>query len=125
MQTWIQLQNDPSVLSATFALADMHALTSDSLETIRYGPCGLTPIAVVVVVVADCARVASPVPKYCRDIAAHALSFGLDPSKVVIFKQSAVAEHTELLWILATVAKMGQLLRMTQYKVRSTFVDCS
>lgn len=44
------------------------------------------------------------------------LAAGIDPSKTILFQQSRVSEHTELAWILNSVARMGELERMTQYK---------
>lgn len=48
--------------------------------------------------------------------AATYLASGVDPEKTILFQQSAVAEHTELAWILNCIAHMGELERMTQYK---------
>ena len=44
------------------------------------------------------------------------LGAGLDPSKSIIFNQSAVSGHSELAWILNCVSKIGWLNRMTQFK---------
>lgn len=44
------------------------------------------------------------------------LAFGFDPEKAVIFRQSQVAAHTELMWILSTVTPMGLLERAVSYK---------
>jgi tryptophanyl-tRNA synthetase len=44
------------------------------------------------------------------------LAIGLDPKKVTIFKQSDVAEHTELTWIFDTVITMPYLSRAHAYK---------
>jgi tryptophanyl-tRNA synthetase len=41
---------------------------------------------------------------------------GLDPDVCTLFVQSHVHEHTELSWILESVASMGELRRMTQFK---------
>ena len=43
------------------------------------------------------------------DVAAMYLSFGLDPDKVTLFRQSDVMEHLELAWVLSTVTGMGLL----------------
>ncbi|KAN0075991.1 hypothetical protein V8E54_007261 [Elaphomyces granulatus] len=51
-----------------------------------------------------------------RQTFAMLLAVGLDPSRSTIFYQSAVPAHTELMWILSTVASMGYLSRMTQWK---------
>lgn len=44
------------------------------------------------------------------------LAAGIDPKKTVLFQQSQVPAHAELGWILQTIARMGELERMTQYK---------
>ena len=51
-----------------------------------------------------------------REIAAAYLAAGIDPSKSIIFPQSAVAGHSQLMWLLATMAQIGKLNRMTQFK---------
>lgn len=51
-----------------------------------------------------------------RDVALTYLALGLDPERVVFFKQSDVPEHTELAWILSTVAPMGLLERAHAWK---------
>jgi len=59
-------------------------------------------------------------PKVLREnnlkIAAMYLAAGIDPKRSHIFIQSDVREHAELGWILGTIAKMGEMERMTQYK---------
>jgi tryptophanyl-tRNA synthetase len=50
------------------------------------------------------------------DTAALLLAAGLDPDRCVFFRQSDVAEHSELSWLLASVASFGELSRMTQFK---------
>jgi tryptophanyl-tRNA synthetase len=54
-----------------------------------------------------------------RDVTAAYLACGLDPEKSIIFNQSQVAEHAELAWILACVARLGWLNRMTQFKEKA------
>ena len=44
------------------------------------------------------------------------LAVGLDPQAQVIFRQSAVPEHTGLHYLLECVARVGELGRMIQYK---------
>jgi len=51
-----------------------------------------------------------------RTATAAYLAAGVDPKKSRIFIQSEIAEHAELGWILSTIAKIGELERMTQYK---------
>ncbi len=51
-----------------------------------------------------------------REITAIYLASGIDPEESVIFRQSHVAEHSELTWLLNCVARFGELSRMTQFK---------
>ncbi len=44
------------------------------------------------------------------------LAAGFDPERSVIFYQSQVPQHTELMWILSTVTPMGLLERAVSYK---------
>jgi len=44
---------------------------------------------------------------------------GLDPDVCTLFVQSHVHEHAELSWILESVASMGELGRMTQFKEKA------
>ncbi|MDP1760372.1 MAG: tryptophan--tRNA ligase [Candidatus Woesebacteria bacterium] len=44
------------------------------------------------------------------------LAIGLDPKKVVLFKQSDISEHTELAWIFDTFTTMPYLMRAHAYK---------
>jgi tryptophanyl-tRNA synthetase len=53
------------------------------------------------------------------DTAAILLAAGLDPQRCVLFRQSDVAEHTELTWLLSGVTAYGELSRMTQFKDKS------
>lgn len=56
--------------------------------------------------------------KSVNNIIATYLAAGLDPKKCIIFKQSEVAEHNQLEWILACNSNLGELGRMTQYKAK-------
>lgn len=53
------------------------------------------------------------------DVSATYLAVGIDPRHSSFFIQSEVPQHTELGWILSTIAKMGEMERMTQYKDKS------
>ncbi|MFA6585733.1 MAG: tryptophan--tRNA ligase [Candidatus Paceibacterota bacterium] len=44
------------------------------------------------------------------------LAIGLDPKKLIIFKQSDISEHTELAWIFDTFTTMPYLMRAHAYK---------
>jgi len=46
------------------------------------------------------------------------LSLGVDPNKATLFVQSQVPAHTQLYWVLNTIAKKSELDLMTQYKDR-------
>jgi tryptophanyl-tRNA synthetase len=50
------------------------------------------------------------------DTAAILLAAGLDPERCVLFRQSDVAEHAELTWLLSSVTSHGDLNRMHQFK---------
>ncbi len=54
------------------------------------------------------------------NLAADYMAAGLNPKKSVIFLQSQVPAHSELAWILTTLAPMGELERMTQYKDKAS-----
>jgi tryptophanyl-tRNA synthetase len=47
------------------------------------------------------------------------LAAGVDPERSIVIVQSHVPAHSELAWILNTVAYMGELRRMTQFKDKS------
>jgi tryptophanyl-tRNA synthetase len=51
-----------------------------------------------------------------KDILLDYLAIGLDPKKVVLFKQSDISEHTELTWIFDTIITMPYLMRAHAYK---------
>src|SRR3954447_3900633 len=59
-------------------------------------------------------------PGYVLDTTAMLLAAGLDPSRCILFRQSDVKEHTELCWLLCWVTAYGDLLRMHQFKDKST-----
>lgn len=54
--------------------------------------------------------------KRILEIANVYLASGIDPKKSIIFVQSDRPEHSELGWILNTIAYMGEMKRMTQFK---------
>ena len=47
------------------------------------------------------------------------ISAGVDPVRSLFYFQSQVPQHAELTWILGTIAGIGQLERMTQYKEKA------
>jgi len=73
-----------------YFLADLHALTT----------------------VQDAARLRELV----RDLATGYLALGLDPARSVVYRQSDLAEVTELAWYLSTATSMGLLQRCHSFK---------
>jgi len=53
------------------------------------------------------------------DTTAILLAAGLDPARCVLFRQSDVAEHAELTWLLSSVTELGRLQRMHQFRDKS------
>jgi tryptophanyl-tRNA synthetase len=51
-----------------------------------------------------------------REMAAGLLALGLDPERCTLFVQSHRPEHTELMWLLATVTPVSWLERTPTYK---------
>lgn len=54
--------------------------------------------------------------KYTLGVALDFLALGLDPARAVLFRQSEVAFHTELYWILGSVTPMALMERGHSYK---------
>jgi tryptophanyl-tRNA synthetase len=50
------------------------------------------------------------------DLAAVLLAIGIDPDRSTLFVQSQVDGHTQLEWVLGSIATFGELRRMTQFK---------
>jgi len=90
IESWLGLQRR---YESFFCVADLHALTAS------FRPRDLE--------------------KASLDVARIYLAAGIDPTVSTIFLQSQVPQHTELCWILAALAKVAQLRRMTQYKEKT------
>jgi tryptophanyl-tRNA synthetase len=58
-------------------------------------------------------------PGYVLDTTAMLMAAGLDPARCILFRQSDLAEHSELCWLLSAVTPYGDLLRMHQFKEKS------
>ena len=56
---------------------------------------------------------------YVLDTTAMLMAAGLDPDRCILFRQSDVAEHSELCWLLSSVTPYGDLQRMHQFKDKS------
>jgi tryptophanyl-tRNA synthetase len=57
------------------------------------------------------------------EVAKLYIAAGLNPNKVTIFRQSDIPQHTELMWLLNTITKTGELFKMTQFKDKSGIQD--
>ena len=90
IRNWVKLQDEYDPI---FCIVDLHAIT------VPQNPAELQ--------------------KNTLSIARAYLAAGIDPKKSVIFVQSHLPEHSELAWILNTIAKMGEMERMTQFKDKS------
>ena len=90
IRNWVSLQEE---YFCYFCVVDYHAITQD------YEPIQMQ------------ARV--------LEMATDILACGVDPERSVLFVQSDVPEHTELCWVLNSVAQFGDLSRMTQFKDKS------
>jgi tryptophanyl-tRNA synthetase len=90
IRNWIRLQERAE---SYFCIVDYHAITTP------YSP--------------------KDMPVRVYEAALDILASGLDPERCVFFVQSDVPEHTELAWALSSLASMGALERMTQFKEKS------
>ena len=93
IRNWVRLQDSPDFDKVVYCVVDYHALT------IEMEPGELLHRSL--------------------DMTASVVACGVDPDKAILFRQSDVREHTELAWIFATCAAMGDLSRMTQFKDKS------
>ena len=50
------------------------------------------------------------------EMTATLVAAGIDPDRSILFNQARVPQHSELTWLLNTVARVGWLNRMTQFK---------
>ncbi|KAL1999526.1 hypothetical protein VTN02DRAFT_4389 [Thermoascus thermophilus] len=91
LRQWVRLQNSATDgTKLIFSIVDLHALTAPQEP--------------------------SHLRQRRRQTFAMLLAVGLDPTRSTIFYQSDVPAHNELMWILSTVASVGYLSRMTQWK---------
>ncbi|PIR79779.1 MAG: tryptophan--tRNA ligase [Candidatus Levybacteria bacterium CG10_big_fil_rev_8_21_14_0_10_35_13] len=90
LKQWKEIQNNSE---AIFCIVDLHAITV--------------------------AQDPKQLKEKVLEVAALYMACGIDPNKSHIFVQSENPDHTYLAWILNTITSMGQLSRMTQFKVKS------
>lgn len=92
LREWVKLQNTEATdTRLLYSLVDLHAIT------VKQDPRQLR--------------------QWRHESLATLLAIGLDPSRSILFHQSDVPAHSELMWILSCTASVGQLSRMTQWKV--------
>nr|POE56558.1 tryptophan--trna ligase, mitochondrial [Quercus suber] len=91
LREWVKLQQSSSSdTKLLYSLVDLHAIT------VQQDP--------------------SQLSQWKRESLAMLLAIGLDPKRSIIFHQSDVPAHSELMWILCCQASTGYLSRMTQWK---------
>lgn len=91
LRQWIKLQDEAEPdTTLLYSLVDLHAIT------IRQDP--------------------NQLRQWRKESLAMLLAIGLDPCRSIIFHQSDVPAHAELMWILSCQASTGYLSRMTQWK---------
>lgn len=90
IKNWVKLQDE---YDCYYCVVDMHALT------VRQDAAGLR--------------------KRCLDTMSLLLAAGLDPEKNIMYFQSHVSCHAEIMWILNCFTYLGELSRMTQFKEKS------
>jgi tryptophanyl-tRNA synthetase len=90
IRNWVKLQQE---YESYFCIVDYHAITAP------YEP--------------------KEMPARVLDAALDIMAAGVDPERAAFFVQSAVPEHTELCWVFNSLAPMGALERMTQFKEKS------
>jgi tryptophanyl-tRNA synthetase len=90
LQNWVALQESYECI---YCVVDQHALT------VEYDTENL--------------------PSRVLDAACLYMAAGVDPERSILFVQSHVHEHTELAWYFSTIASLGHLERMTQFKDKS------
>lgn len=90
IKQWVSLQKNNDCL---FCVVDLHSLT------VPYDP--------------------KKLPKRILETATVYLAAGINPEKSIIFVQSHVKEHSELCWLLSTIAPVGELKRMVQFKEKA------
>lgn len=117
LRAWKTLQDVSSTKTALFfSIVDLHALTVPEN--------------------------AGSLPQFTKETVAALIAVGLDPERCTIFRQSDVRQieeqshsrlmpclqvcaHSELMWILSTIAWTGRLSKMTQWKVKTISLNMS
>lgn len=95
MRNWVRLQDEAECF---FFVADWHALTTGYEDT-------------------------AGIRESTREMLIDWLAAGLDPTKVVLFKQSAVREHAELHLLLSMIVPTPWLIRNPTIKEQARELD--
>ncbi|KAJ0413999.1 tryptophanyl-tRNA synthetase [Aspergillus carlsbadensis] len=91
LREWVKLQDTAAKdVKLIFSIVDLHALTVPQERR--------------------------QLSAWRKEAFATLIAVGLDPNRSTLFYQSSVHQHAELFWLLSTVASMGYLSRMTQWK---------
>lgn len=90
LKNWVDLQETQIYDETLFCVVDLHAIT------VSHEPDLLT------------ART--------REVTAAYIAAGVDPKRAILFPQSALPAHSQMMWLLSTLTQMGKLDRMTQFK---------
>jgi len=90
IKNWVKLQDE---YDSIFCVVDLHAITAPQDP--------------------------KDLQRRTLEVAKIYLAAGIDPKKCSLFIQSHIQEHTELGWILNTIAKIPELEKMTQFKDKS------
>jgi len=87
LQNWVSMQSD---FECFYFIADLHAITVEQ----------------------------DPTQLRQRSLLAYAqlVALGVDPQKSVLFVQSQVPEHAQLMWVMSCITGIGEANRMTQFK---------
>ena len=91
LRNWVALQDQFD--ETIYCVVDLHAMT------VPYDPADLRASR--------------------HESARMLLAVGVDPDRSLLYYQSEVPQHVELAWILGTLAGLGHLERMTQFKEKA------
>ena len=90
LRNWVAMQETHECI---YGIADLHAIT------VEQDPAKLRHQTLVSV--------------------AQLIALGIDPNRSILFVQSHVPEHTQLMWALSCITGLGEANRMTQFKDKS------
>ncbi|KAL3665399.1 hypothetical protein V7S43_009435 [Phytophthora oleae] len=109
---WVALQEPSRMTSSSVSSESDAAMSSTSTSPTRlYSVVDLHALTVPFE--------AQRMPDQVHSMVAALLGAGLDPSRNILFRQSDVAAHAELTWLLSCITPLGWLQRMTQFKQKA------